>query len=147
LWTDFNLFGRSEHWLAKETAIADRPADRKTIRTDSGILTPAVMIERHKATLRWLEAELERDFDGKTIALTHHVPTMQGLPPLWRDDFSSAAFASHLDWLFPQVDAWVCGHTHTFADFHAGRCRVVINPRGRTVGSKNGFNPELVIEV
>jgi len=147
LWTDFNLFGRRNHWITRDAVRTDRPVDRKVIHTSKGLLTPAAMIERHEQTLSWLKAELDKNYDGKTVVVTHHVPTRLGLPPLWRDDYSSAAFASHLDWLFPDVDVWICGHTHTATDFQAGRCRVVINPRGRTVGSQNGFNPELVIEI
>jgi len=147
LWTDFNLFGNQKIWLGKDEVRADRPAERKGILTNAGVFTPAAMLDRHNSTLRWLKSELDRDFDGKTIVMTHHVPTRQGLPALWRDDLSSAAFASHLDVLFSHVDVWICGHTHTAADFQAGRCRVVINPRGRTIGSRNGFNPELVLEI
>lgn len=147
LWTDFNFFGNSDDWLRKKESQKTGKSACKPIRTNTGIFTNAAMAERHNSTVRWLKSELDRDFEGKTIVVTHHVPTKLGLPALWRDKSSSAAFASHLDPLFSKVDAWVCGHTHTAANFQSGRCRVVINPRGRTGEGSNGFNPKLVIEV
>lgn len=147
LWTDFNLFGNSALWFGSDEVRSNRPVDRKAIQNDTGIFTHAAKAGRHQSTVKWLKSELERDFDGRTVVMTHHLPSMLGLPPMWRDDRSSAAFASHLDDLFPLVDVWICGHTHTAADFRAGRCRVVVNPRGRTAAGHNGFNPGLVIEV
>lgn len=147
LWTDFNLFGNSEYWLSKEDLPKRKSDACKSILTNTGIFSPVAMAERHHSTVRWLKSELDRDFSGKTIVVTHHVPTRQGLPSIWRNENSSAAFASHLETLFPQVDTWICGHTHAAADFQSGRCRVVINPRGRSAENCNGFNPELVLEV
>ena len=147
LWTDFNLFGQSARWLAINNPRTNAPIDRKDIHTKKGVVTPNKKIIWHKTTAAWLETELERKFDGKTMVVTHHVPTILGLPSLYKNDLSSAAFASNLDHLLPLADVWVCGHTHTASDFKVGRCRVVINPRGRTLNSDNGFNPKLVIDV
>jgi len=147
LWTDFNLFGHSARWLAINNPRTDAPIDRKDIRTKKGVVTPNKKIIWHETTAAWLETELKHEFDGKTMVVTHHVPTILGLPSSYQNDLSSAAFASNLDHLLPLADVWVCGHTHTASDFKVGRCRVVINPRGRTLNSENGFNPKLVIEV
>jgi len=147
LWTDFNLFGHSARWLAINNPRPDAPLDRKDIRTGNGVVTPYRKIYWHDTTVAWLETELKREFDGKTMVVTHHVPTILGLPTPYLTDLSSAAFSSNLDRLLPLVDVWVCGHTHTATNFQVGRCRVVINPRGRTLNSNNGFDPKLMIEV
>lgn len=147
LWTDFNLFGFEARWLAITNQRANAPLERKDILSNDGVVTPHRKIMWHDRTVAWLTEELNQEFDGKTMVVTHHVPTIRGVPKQYLDDLSSAAFASNLDHLFPLVDVWVCGHTHTASDFQVGRCRVVINPRGRTLDGRNGFDPELVIEV
>ncbi|MBS1186379.1 MAG: Calcineurin-like phosphoesterase superfamily domain protein [Burkholderiaceae bacterium] len=147
LWTDFDLFGQSARWLSLNRHRRDAPPDRKDIRTQYGVVTPLLKLRWHDTAVAWLRNELQKNFDGQTVVVTHHVPTIRGLPDRYIDDLSSAAFASNLDWMLPFADLWVCGHTHTAADFQAGRCRVVINPRGRTLSGNNGFDPELVIRV
>jgi predicted phosphodiesterase len=148
LWTDYDLFGFSARWMAIERSQRRRrPTDHKVIRAEKRVLTPNGKAKRHDAAVAWLESELARAFDGQTIVVTHHVPTIQGLPPAWRNDLSSAAFASNLDRLLPLADAWLCGHTHTASDQLIDGCRLVINPRGRTLNGLNGFRPELVIDV
>ena len=147
LWTDFDLFGQSARWLAINKPRPDAPRDRKDILTNKGRVTPLLKIRWHDTSVAWLQKTLAQPFEGKTVVVTHHVPTLLALPKRYLHDLSSAAFASNLDWLLPSVDLWVCGHTHTATDFVAEGCRVVINPRGRTLNGKNGFNPELVVEV
>lgn len=148
LWTDYDLFGFSARWMAIDKASSRRrPNDHKVIMSGGKSITPAGKMKLHDISLAWLEAELAREFDGKTIVVTHHVPTILGLSPAWRNDLSSAAFASNLDRLLPLADAWLCGHTHTAADLQIDRCHLVINPRGRTLSGLNGFRPDLVIEV
>ena len=147
LWTDYNLFGHEARWLSITNRRKNAPIDRKDILSDDGVVTPQKKTTWHDQAVAWLSKELNREFDGKTMVVTHHVPSIQGLPDRYRDDLSSAAFASNLDHFFPLVDVWACGHTHTATDFQAGRCRVVINPRGRTLDGQNGFDAELVISV
>ncbi len=147
LWTDYNLFGHEARWLAISRPRTNTPLDRKDILSDDGVVTPHKKTVWHDQAVTWLSKELSREFDGKTMVVTHHVPTFLGVPDHYRDDLSSAAFASNLDRLFPFVDTWVCGHTHTASDFQVGRCRVVINPRGRTLDGQNGFDPNQIIGI
>lgn len=147
LWTDYNLFGLEARWLAITNRRKNAPFERKDILSDEGVVMPHKKTIWHDRTVAWLSKELSREFDGKTMVVTHHVPTIRGLPSRYRDDLSSAAFASNLDHLFPLVDNWVCGHTHTASDFQVGRCRVVINPRGRTLDGQNGFDPKLLLAI
>jgi predicted phosphodiesterase len=149
LWTDFMLFGEAK----KSTAMSDGELclnDFRVIREGAGTFTPARSIELHEQSLMWLKAKLDEPFDGKTIAVTHHLPSKQSVVDRFKDDLLSACFASELGCLFGKMDLWVHGHTHDNLDYESNGTRVICNPRGYVTyrGSENlDFNPELVIEI
>jgi len=123
LWTDFNLYGDQAKAMVEGLYGLN---DFRMIRGWS----PKRQLEVHKISLRWLEAKLKEPFDGKTIVMTHHCPSHLSVNPKYGCDPLNACFASNLDYLFPHVDLWVHGHTHTPFDYTVGRCRVVCNPMG-----------------
>ena len=49
--------------------------------------------------MAYLEKMLAEDFDGKTVVVTHHLPSETGCFPDYRPphDYSNPFFASHLD--------------------------------------------------
>ena len=149
LWTDFMLFGEAK----KSTAMSDGQLclnDFRVIREGAGTFTPARSIELHEQSLSWLKAKLDEPFSGKTIVVTHHLPSKQSVVDRFKDDLLSACFASELGYLFGKMDLWVHGHTHDNLDYEANGTRVICNPRGYVTyrGSENlDFNPELVIEI
>lgn len=133
-WTDYRLFG-SERTDAAMLACASVMMDHKLIRTtgDNGALrpfTPADAMARHLAATAWLEAELARPFDGKTVVVTHHGPDLGSLDARYAHDIVSAGFVSRRPDLVMQADLWVHGHTHTGFDYWLDDARVVCNPRG-----------------
>lgn len=146
LWTDFKLFGLAEQWFAERAALAGM-ADCRLIRAGLGMLTPPRMAERQEDAVRWLESELPREWPGKTVVVSHHLPSMQCVSAHHRASLLTAAFASNLDALFEGADLWIHGHTHTAADFQAGRCRVVCNPRGYPGERTSKFDDLLTIEL
>jgi hypothetical protein len=46
---------------------------------------------------QFLETELAKAFDGATIVVTHHLPSLRPVPERFKRDALSAAYASHLD--------------------------------------------------
>lgn len=149
LWTDFMLFGEAK----KSTAMSDGQLclnDFRVIREGAGTFTPAQSIELHEKSLSWLKAKLDEPFSGKTIVVTHHLPSKQSVVDRFKDDLLSACFASELGYLFGKMDLWVHGHTHDNLDYEENGTRVICNPRGYVTsrGSENlDFNPNLVIEI
>lgn len=150
LWTDFLLFGEEKRQLAQEDAY--RINDFRMIRNGSGNFSPqscAILFENSRA---WLAGQLDKSYDGKTVVVTHHLPSMQSVHPKWLrpNDFLTASFASNVDDLVCKADLWIHGHTHDNFDYKIGKARVICNPKGyeRYSGSENpSFDPKLVIEV
>jgi len=155
LWTDYQLFGKgaemgfamrqASHFLNDHSVIRCAPQSR---------FTPSQALSLHNDSVTWLSAELAKPHSGKTVVVTHHLPSAQSVAERYKKEPLSAAFASNLDHLVKKADLWVHGHTHDNFDYQLGKCRVVCNPRGyvreryegRQIENKN-FNPELVVEI
>ncbi|MFA7282282.1 MAG: metallophosphoesterase [Sterolibacterium sp.] len=165
LWTDFALYGTEKAQSCMLEASRCMP-DFKVIQVgalpaghqDEGaaqvprVLKPQDTVEYFKRSTRWLEQKLAEPFDGKTVVVTHHLPSYALVAERYRNDPVSAAFASRIDSLAEQADLWVAGHTHDSFDTHIGKCRVVVNPRGYPVLSKNtienpAFRDDFVVDV
>jgi len=154
LWTDFLLFGDAKknkamsdggRWLNDFRAI--REGDAVPFVSPAEPFTPALSIELHERSLAWLKAKLAEPFDGRTVVVTHHLPSMLSVADRFKDSLLSACFASELDYLFGKMDLWVHGHTHDNMDYVANGTRVICNPRGYVTyhGTENcDFNPGLV---
>lgn len=154
LWTDYLLFGVEEKLFTMRTAEKGLN-DHRIIRcAPQPHFTPAQALELHRKSVAWLADQLAapNPASGKTVVVTHHLPSALSVAERFKDDRLSAAFASKLDRLVGQADLWIHGHTHDAFDYQIGKCRVVCNPRGYTrsgtLGQENRqFNPELVIEI
>lgn len=150
LWTDFLLFGEAK----KSTAMSDGQLclnDFRVIREEWKMpFTPARSIELHEQSLAWLKSKLEEPFDGKTVVVTHHLPSKQSVVDRFKEALLSACFASELDYLFGKMDLWIHGHTHDNLDYEVNGTRVICNPRGYvTYNCQENFDfkPGLVIEI
>lgn len=150
LWTDFMLFGDAK----KSTAMSDGQLCLNDFRViqeeEKKSFTPARSIELHKMSLAWLKGKLDTPFDGKTVVVTHHLPSKQSVVERFKDSLLSACFASELDYLFGKMNMWIHGHTHDNLDYEVNGTRVICNPRGYVTyrGAENfDFNPKLVVEI
>ena len=102
--------------------------------------------QRSKAELR---AQLEAPWDGKTVVITHHLPSRRLVSArFWPGDGSDGAnggFVGQCDDLLAGDHApalWVHGHTHDTIDTRLWKTRVVCNPagyRGEWVTEHNTF--------
>lgn len=112
--------------------------------------TPGASARLHKHALAWLKERLAVPFDGKTVVVTHYLPSMLSVAERYKQDMLSACSASNFDYLFGKMDLWIHGHTHDNFDYQEKGTRVVCNPRGFVTdrGVENfDFNPDLIIEV
>ena len=165
LWTDFRLFGEERQREAmvlagsKGAGMNDYQRIRLASR-DYARFRPLDSVSEHMRTVAWLKARLSEPFDGPTVVVTHHAPSVLSLPDDMRDDLLSSAYASRLDELVASSGAalWVHGHIHEAQDYVLGATRVLSNPRGyvQWVGygrcrqmqhQPTGFDPNLVVEV
>lgn len=153
LWSGFNLNG-DEYVEANMRVARQHINDYWVIQARGGNrLEPSDTLKLHKTAVRWLDAELSRPFDGKTVVVTHFAPHQGCVAPQFLDSELSPYFVTDLAWLMEKhsIDVWCHGHTHTNNDFIAENgCRMISNQRGypQEVASGNtGFHPELVIEI
>ena len=147
LWTDYNG--------GDETIMHDAEQgmnDYYYIQQSGEPLTSEKLLELHRQSLDWLESELAHPFDGQTVVVTHHAPTMKS----WYSnadadrDMRRYAYCNQLDDLLKQydIDLWIHGHIHSVSDYRMGGTRVVANPRGYH-GHQDieGYDPYKIIEI
>ena len=154
LWTSFELFGTEMAVVGTCLHKAKNcMADFSSIRFGStGWMSPSDSVKLHRVSAKYIGDMLGKPFDGRTVVVTHHLPSMKLVATRYENDLLSAAFASNLDPLVQQADYWIAGHTHTSFDTMTigNKCRCVVNPRGypQHGGSENpNFNPQLIVEV
>lgn len=130
LWTDYLLSSDRTQLQLMENA-EKRLNDHQFIRTQEGLFTAAKALEEHEQSRRWLESELDKSYDGKTVVITHHGPHALSVHPRYAGDPTNAAFVSgNLDDLIFKADLWLHGHVHDSFDYWVGGSRIVANPAG-----------------
>lgn len=151
LWTDFQLFNETHSMDKVLDDCMTYLADFKMIREGGVLFQPQDAMKLFKENVEWLKQKLiDEQFNGKTVVITHHLPSMRSVSTECKNQLSSAGFASHLDWLLGYSELWIHGHTHNSFDYMAGKTRVICNPRGyilRGLSENSKFNSGMVIEV
>ena len=157
LWTDFSLRGTTQAQAMGE--VERGLMDYHVIRTASSLLRPQQTLADHKQSRAWLEGELAKPFDGRTVVATHHGPHPLSIHPRFVGNPLNPGFISDLTPLLRDADLWLHGHTHDSFDYRIGRCRVVANPAGyilnraaatadlNFVFENSKFDPGLLVEV
>lgn len=156
LWTDFRATGNQP----QAELIAYREVkDYQFIEASPAVgLTPEYLRAEHARAVAFLDGALDTPFAGKTVVVTHHLPSMESVEAKYKERTShlNAAYASNLERLMGQdrLALWVHGHTHTSWDYDMYGTRVVCNPRGYVVspnesGSRvnSQFDPGLLVEI
>ena len=151
LWTDFGLFGEAERRYAYAAAL-NGLTDFRVIDYGTQTFMPQDSVELNTADVAWLEGKLKQEaFDGHTVVVTHHLPSMRSVAEQYQKGLLSACFASHLDHLMGYSKLWVHGHAHESYDYELNGTRVICNPRGYCKAGEapenREFNPVLVVEV
>ena len=180
LWTDFEYFGLSrrsqcmrevEHYLAdykaikadtlqpeRVSAILGTYDGKKGAVRGSRKLTAVHTLERHQASRAWLELELPKGDQNKTVVVTHHYPDKNSTALRYRQDLTTAGFGSCLPpQMLLQARLWIHGHTHDSCNYRIGdsvqSVQVICNPRGYPLGRHGtafenaAFDDSLLIEV
>lgn len=150
LWTDFKLFGNQPDAMRAAVLYL---TDFRVIREKMVTFRPGDAVKLFDQSFNFLKTKLDIGFDGKTIVVTHHLPSMHSVSDRFKTDILSACFASNLDHLVEKADIWIHGHTHDSFDYQLEQCRVRVlcNPRGYSLHSRDiensKFDPALLIDV
>lgn len=143
-WTDYAATGDP---LTAQMDARETMTDFRKIRTGSNYRAVRVddFLHRNAYTRIWLENQLAEPFDGATVVITHHAPSLASLPR--REGHIDAAYANAWEGMMGErVRYWFYGHTHQQADYLMAGTRVMANPRGYP-DEETGFRPGLVIEL
>lgn len=134
LWTDYRSTGN------QSLAVLDAQqmmSDYRKIRDGSyRKIRPFTLLQKHVSSKAFLESTLEQSFDGATLVVTHHAPSIESIPQRYRDskDHLNGSYASDLSDLLDakRVQGWVHGHIHDSMDYQltAAHTRIICNPRG-----------------
>jgi calcineurin-like phosphoesterase family protein len=148
LWTDFGLFGNPPVAMS---AAARGMNDFRLIAYEPGVLfTPEHAREEFEQAKAFLADELAKAFNGPTVVVTHHSPSLRSVPEPFKTDILSAAYSSNLEEFVATSGAalWIHGHHHHSCDYTVGTTRVVSNPRGYAGHEPNpNSDPGLVVGV
>lgn len=144
-WTDYSSTGNLP--LAELQAVQSMN-DFKRIRTDNKYrkTRPSDYALRNHRAKRWLEEKLSEQFNGKTVVVTHHAPSLSSLDSRRELSHLDAAYANRWEELVMNANAWLHGHTHFRTAYEIGDAHVYCNPRGYPK-EKTGFDPNLLIPV
>lgn len=139
LWTDLKNF-ESVLYCDADRIITDYEVSRNVGGLVHFDLAYAQhLFERNRV---WLESQLSRSFEGKTVVITHHAPSKKSIAPKFEYNEWNSCFVSDLEGLMHGVEFWVHGHTHSSLDYGINDTRVVCNPRGYPSPIKGWENPE-----
>ncbi len=158
LWTDFATYAEyvdDEVRRASERAALAIVRDFSRIRSaddSDALFSPVTCAEQFARNSAWLASVLDRPFDGPSVVITHHAPSLRSIHPRFAGSPINACFVSDAEGLMgrERVDLWIHGHTHDSFDYVVRGTRVVCNPRGYRQGGVDenpAFRPELVIEL
>jgi hypothetical protein len=120
------------------------------------VYSAADSLRLHRASREFIGRILDEPFDGPTVIVTHHLPSMKSVHGIYRKDPVSAGFASCCDDLVGKGAAlWVHGHTHFSRSWRAANGTLVLcNPAGYASGGvgswrreNRDFDPRLVVDI
>lgn len=118
---------------ANEWTIEKNVSDFHTIRYNGYRFSVPAFNLLHKGCMNFLRSEMQNESGGKTIVVTHHVPTFLNYPPQYKSSSINEAFAVELhDFIDDcKADAWIYGHHHVNTpEFTIGKTRMLTNQLG-----------------
>lgn len=156
LWASFELFGHVPEATARAAEVVNDYRYIKLIGDGDDAryhlkFQPLDAYFMHRKSLEWLEKAIPGILPNPAVIVTHHVPTLQAIPPEQRSRPTLPAHVSPLDAFIAQCGArlWIHGHSHSSFDGTFGATRVVCNPRGVDTGDgcNRDFNPGFTVEI
>lgn len=129
LWTDYMSTGKAEQ-AVNMTLMQRALNDHRLIQFGDELFRPEHALLLHELAVDWLQQKLAEPFDGRTVVITHHGPSLECLHPQFGNNFIGSGFISDLDELVRQADVWCYGHTHSCLDLAVGQCRLISNQKG-----------------
>lgn len=156
LWTDMNLHPDLATITRTQCFKSKKDSQRILVLPDQP-LNVETWLSWHSYDRSRIEELLAKPFEGKTLVMTHHLPTPNAILPARRNGdtterASGGLYASDLRDVMRAhpIDVWLYGHSHDnqccVERFGDRETRVLSNARGYP-WEKTGFNPEFMVEI
>ena len=116
-----------------ENQIAYSLSDFRVIKYNGERLSIGQYNQLHEDSLNFITNEINKAYVGKTVVVTHHVPTYMNYPEQYRGSALSEAFTVELFDLIEasNIDCWIYGHHHSNTpEFIIGKTRMLTNQLG-----------------
>lgn len=119
--------------LANEAYARGSVNDFRLIKFNGHLFSPANFNRLHTDSLTFIQEELGKEYTGKTVVISHHVPTFLHYPEKYKGDRLNEVFGVELFGLIESsdIDHWIYGHHHkNVPDFLIGKTRLLTNQVG-----------------
>lgn len=152
LWTDYMAYGgKGDEWFNKQRA-KEFMADFSRIKIGDIRSQPDDFQYFNMLDIEFIKNSLDESFDGKTVVVTHHGPSIQCQHTMFGHNREGSFFYNDLDFFFNYedygIDLWIYGHTHSNLDIMMGETRLVSNQRGYPREySNDSFDPAKIINL
>ncbi len=131
MWT--KIYNHHDRWFIQQGMI-----DFQVIKVNNNgnyrRLNTADTDKEHYKTVNFFINELQKEWKGKTIVMTHHLPHPLCVTDRFKNNAYTPAYVTDLGYMFDMfndvIDVWCHGHTHDNVDVHVGNTRILCNPRG-----------------
>ncbi|NYT65575.1 metallophosphoesterase [Alcaligenaceae bacterium] len=155
LWGDFNLYGTGAQRDNAIEQVLGFILDFSRIQSDlhpGSSFSPQEFEALFHRNRQWLKQQLDDEFYGPTVVITHHAPSLSSVHPRFKDSPINTCFVSNSEDLLgvDKVALWIHGHTHDSFDYQVKGTRVVCNPRGYMkdgVPENPAFKPDFVVPI
>lgn len=144
LWTDVNHGNKIDLQNARRGL-----NDFTCIQYQDHVFTPEDSMQLYKRNRIWLKEQLQKPFSGKTVVITHHLPSKRSIDPQFANSPLNPVFFAHCEDLITefQPDLWIHGHTHSSCDYKIGNTRILCNPLGYPKETNPNFKSDLIIQI
>lgn len=118
-----------------------------TVEHQNGdLITVADTRYAHQQSVDWLNGELAKPFNGKTVVMTHHAPSFISQHNRHRFSALSAFFCVDLEPLIAthQPALWIHGHLHDPVDYELHTTRIMSAPLGYPDERSPGWKPVVI---
>jgi hypothetical protein len=116
--------------------------DFTVIKHSGRAFTVAGMIKIHKQHKKDIIFALKIPFEGKTVVVTHHMPSYRLCHPRFGNEINGG-FASNCDDILAYdfaPNVWMHGHTHDKINLRLWKTLILCNPSGYTGEYCNGYS-------
>ncbi len=131
--------------------IQQQVSDFHVIKYQGEPFTPDQYNQLHEESKQFIMQKAEQEFTGKTLVVTHHVPTFLHYPEKYKGDVLNEAFAVELhDFINnSNIDYWLFGHHHiNIPEFNIGKTKMINNQLGYVKYREHlSFKRNVVIDI